>query len=225
MILHSEAFNKAKPNVLYHGRLLRSIIMTALPDLEDDESKRQNVYVSAALITPWSWLKEHGVRREDTRFGRINQQLKEGGSAGAVINAVPGLRCRQNRLALCEVPARFVPSSIRRMVDGEHDKWRIELYSLGGLDGRTMRFGQYGVFVEFVPASLPLPYRVTLGVRSVWYAARKNAEFIRRLLNNRDTSRKLFWHRLAFWAGQAKAGALLFVLVAVLLASRQRTTP
>lgn len=222
MILHSEVFNKAKPDVLRHGRLFRSVIMTALPDEEVDESKRRNIYVSAALITRWSWLREHGKKRHETRFGRIDQQLKDGGSAGAAFNAMPGLRCQQNRLGLCEVPAWVVPSPIRKMVDGGHARWRIELYSLGGLDSRTMQFGQYGVFVEFVPASLPLPERVALGVRSVWRAAGKNAEFVHRLRNNRDTSKKLLWHRLAFWAGQAKAGALLPVLMAVLLAGRRR---
>ena len=224
MILHSEVFNKAKPDVLRHGRLFRSVIMTALPHEKDDESERRNMYVSAALITPWSWLKEPGVSRHDSRFGIVDRQLKDGGSAGAAFNKMRGLKCCQNRLALCEVPAKMVPLAIRKMVAGEHERWRIELYSLGGLGKQTMRFGQYGVFVEFVPASHFLPRRVSLGIRSAWRLAGKDGEYVHRLSSGRDTSKKLLWHRLAFWAGQVKAGLLLPVLVAVLLAGRRRAT-
>lgn len=220
MILHTEAYEGARPRVLRHNRLLRAVIMTALIPGMDGQKTRQNIYVSAALITRWTWSKETENQEGVSRFSTVDLKLKNGGSAGATFNAMPGLRCRQNRLALWEVPAWVIPSAIRAMVDGVYAQWRIEVYCLGGLDKKTMRFEQYGVFVEFAPASTFLPRRVSLGVRSFWRLARKDKEYVHRLLANRNVTRRHVWQKAAYWVAQLKAGVLLLPLCVVMLTSR-----
>lgn len=225
MILHTDTLDQAKPRVLRHNWLLRAVVMSALIAGEDGEKTRQNMYVSAASITRWRWLKDQAKARQESRFGIIDRRLREGGSAGATIKAVPGLLSRQNRLALWIVPEALIPARIRRMVDRKDARWRIELYALGGLDPKARKFGQYGVFVEFAPASLPLPHRVMLGSQTVWRLMGRNDEFVQRLMKSQSISQKKLWQQVAVAIDRLKAGVLLPILAIVVITSRQHNVP
>lgn len=219
MIRHTSYFRDPKPIVHHHARFSRAITMTAL-----EGGTRQNVYAASAVLTPWSWLKEYNEEEDSWRnlFAEIDERLKAGASAGSAFDTADEMSCRQNRLALWEFPAWMLPRSLRSMVDGSHQKWRIEIYDLGGVCSRSRHYGTYGVFAEFAPSTHPLPERVELGLRGIWQLCGRDAEFVHCLTTERSLPSNPWVQRLARFVGQCKAVALLPALMVTAILSRHR---
>lgn len=226
MILHTDHHKGARPGVEYHCCLARACTMTAL----DEAGKRKSIYVASALLTPWSWLKEKREkwwRKRRNLFKPLDIKLRKGASAGKTFNTARNMKCRQNRLDLLYVPAVWLPRRLRAKVDGDHDNeiWRIETYGLGGLLTRLLlrRFGQYGVFAEFAPESVPLPERVSLGSRWVWWLAGRPHEYVYRLASGDENGvENPYVLGVARFVGKTKARLLLPLLLALATVARKK---
>lgn len=225
MILHTDHHDDARPRVEYHGCLVRACTMTALNEAQE----RKGIYVASALLTPWGWLKgerEKWWRKRRHLFKPLDIKLRKGASAGKTFNTAKNVKCRQNRLDLLYVPAEWLPRRLRAKVDGNHDNeiWRIEIYGLGGLLTRLLRrFGQYGVFAEFAPASVTLPERVSLGSRWVWWLAGRPHEYVYRLaFQDENGVENPYVLEVARSIGKTKARLLLPLLLVLATVARKK---
>lgn len=161
--------------VAFHVRLLkwglRAAQITALDTDEGGKPTRCPYWSAGGWLTCLHWLPG---------FGKIDELLRGGASAGVMLNA-DGFTNQQNRLLLVLVPWWLVPPGKRRREKAGRGTYRWDVYDIGATIRTTegVRYGRYGQFGELVPEVIPRKTRVRRGSQKVWELAGRKADFVR----------------------------------------------